>query len=181
MAVKKKITKKIAEGTPTNRKGDSRGMNPTSRSNLKMFQPGQSGNPKGYPKGKRNASTLARLAFDKLSLAVLEKVNKDRSAKKLTLLTLEESGVDAELDMWVAQCEKARKGDTRAFEIVNAYLHGKPTQNLNVGGQADNPVEHKHKLAEEKEEINKWLDGWFNPPEVKKDIKNKEDADNKTK
>lgn len=95
----------------------------------------------------------------------MEKVNQKRKGKRQKAVTLEESGIDPELDMWMGQLEKARKGDTKAFELIQAYRHGKPTQNVNVGGQPGNPILHEHEFAKVEEEIDEWEARFFTKPE----------------
>lgn len=160
------MAKKAAK-TKSNEKSSEkgRGKHPNSLANLKPFEPGQSGNPAGWPKGKRHTDTLIDLSLQKFAEAILDKVNEKRKSKRQKALTLDESGIDPELDMWMAQLEKARNGDTKAFELIQAYRHGKPTQNVNLGGQPGNPILHEHEFVEVEEEIDEWESRFFVKPE----------------
>lgn len=155
---KRSETKKIPE---VNSSGNRRGMNKASQNNLTPIQPGQVLNPKGWPKGKRHADTLFDLSMQKFAEAILVKVNATRKGKKQKAISLDEADIDPELDMWMKQIEKARNGDTKAFELIMAYRLGKPTQNVNVGGQPDNPIKHEHEFAEAEVEVASWMEGWF--------------------
>lgn len=142
--------------------------------NLRPCKPGQTANPNGRPKGKRNAQTLFNLAIEAYALKILEKTNKGRKVK----LTLEDAGIDPELDMWMMQIEKARKGDHKAFEIVMGYVHGKPTQNVNLGGQPDNPIVAEVDVVAE---IDEWQKMWFEDEEKEPPKKKKNDNRTNTK
>jgi len=166
--------------TKTNKRGDRRGMSEASKSNLKPIEPGQVLNPKGWPKGKRHADTLFDLSMQKFAEAILVKVNATRKGKKQKAISLDEADIDPELDMWMKQIEKARNGDTKAFELIMAYRLGKPTQNVNVGGQPGNPIVHEHEFEEVDAEVEEWLDGWFNPVKHTKVTTKKKNANSKT-
>ena len=72
--------------------------------NLKpAWQPGQSGNPTGKPKGARNRSTIVKELLD---------IN------------------DQETKMHQAQINKAIEGDTGAYKAVLDSAYGAPTQQV---------------------------------------------------
>jgi hypothetical protein len=74
--------------------------------NLKPFPKGVSGNPKGYPKGKRNRSTILKELLD---------LN------------------DNELKMHLAQINKAiESSDTSAYNAVLDSAYGKATQQTDI-------------------------------------------------
>jgi hypothetical protein len=178
---KRSETRSETKKTPeVNSSGNRRGMNKASQENLTPIQPGQVLNPKGWPKGKRRAETLLAAGWEVFALKILDTVNAKRKSKKQKPITLEDSDIDPELEMWLKQMEKARNGDTKAFELIVAYGHGKPTQSLNVGGQPDNPILHEHEFEEVDAEVEEWLDGWFNPVKHTKVTTKKKHANSKT-
>lgn len=87
--------------------------------NLKPFKPGQSGNPKGRPKGVLHSKTrLKRL------LELTEDLTNP--------ITKEIEGFSVAEQMDLAQIIKARKGDTKAYIALLDRLEGKPTQNVDM-------------------------------------------------
>lgn len=171
-----KRNEKRNETTPpkekTNKRGDRRGVSPASQANLKPIQPGEVRNPKGWPKGKRHTDTLYELSMQRFEVAILESINAKRKLKKQAPLTLEDSGVDPELDMWLKQMEKARNGDTKAFEIINAYRHGKPTTRVEVTGLDGQPISHEVRVKEGAERLRRFQKKWFKKP-VEQKVKEK--------
>ena len=85
--------------------------------NLKSWSPGQSGNPKGRPKGSKNRSTIARKWLD----------SKEKFRNPLTgeieLLTQEDITT-------LAQILKAREGDTPAYKALEDSAYGAPVQQI---------------------------------------------------
>lgn len=76
------------------------------------FKPGQSGNPKGRPKKLP--------AIDKLLADVLGSEDEENSEAKQILEAL---------------VKKAKKGDTRAAEILLDRGYGKPKQTIDIPGE----------------------------------------------
>lgn len=84
-----------------------------------QFKPGQSGNPAGRPKGVPNTKTrLQRI----LNLIEEHKNPVTGELEKFTVAEL--------LDM--QQVIKARKGDTRAYQILLDRLEGRPQQSVDM-------------------------------------------------
>ena len=85
--------------------------------NLKSWSPGQSGNPKGRPKGSKNRSTIAR--------KWLESKEKFRNplTGEIELLTQEDITT-------LAQILKAREGDTPAYKALEDSAYGAPVQQI---------------------------------------------------
>jgi hypothetical protein len=87
--------------------------------NNKPFKKGQSGNPNGRPKGKRNRSTLVREWLE-----VSQKVKNPIS------------GVTEELEqqdiMTLALIKKAREGDVQAYRELMDSAHGKVIQTTDI-------------------------------------------------
>jgi len=95
--------------------------------NLKPFKKGTSGNPKGRPVGIPNSKTrLTRIL--KLTQELENPVTKE----------LEEFTVAEQLDL--AQIAKARKGDTRAYQVLMERLEGRPVQDIDVTTNGQNIV-----------------------------------------
>lgn len=82
--------------------------------NLVPFKKGETGNPNGRPKGKRNFSTIFYDALENLA----KKNNMDA-------LSLETEIVEKAL-------LSARKGDARFYKDLMDRVHGQATQNTDV-------------------------------------------------
>jgi hypothetical protein len=85
--------------------------------NLKPFQKGESGNPKGYPVGKKNRSTVARYWME---------VNQ----KLKNPLTGTEETMSQEDLMTLALIKKAREGDVSAYRELMNSGYGAPVQQI---------------------------------------------------
>ena len=85
--------------------------------NLKPFQKGESGNPKGYPVGKKNRSTVARYWME---------VNQ----KLKNPLTGTEETMSQEDLMTLALIKKARDGDVNAYKALMDSGYGAPLQQI---------------------------------------------------
>ena len=91
-----------------------------SKEDLIPFKKGQSGNPKGRPKGSLNRSTIAKKWLEVLSQEELE----DGQVKWLS----------NEEAMTLALIRKARNGDVNAYKALmdSAYGTAKDTMDLNT-------------------------------------------------
>jgi hypothetical protein len=90
----------------------------------KGFKKGQSGNPNGRPKGTLNASTIIRKWLE-----ASEKI-KNPASGKVEVLT--------QMDIiTLSQIQKARKGDTSAFNALLDRVYGKPKQPLDIDHTTD--------------------------------------------
>jgi len=87
--------------------------------NLIPFKPGESGNPKGRPKGQRDYATIYREALIRIAEA------KDKTPEEIEEM-IEEVGLN-----------KALKGDYNFFKDVRDRIHGKPMQHQDItsGGE----------------------------------------------
>jgi len=85
--------------------------------NLKPFKKGESGNPKGYPVGKKNRSTVARYWMD---------VNQNLKNP----LTGSEQVMSQEDLMTLALIKKAREGDVSAYRELMNSGYGAPVQQI---------------------------------------------------
>ena len=85
--------------------------------NLKPFEQGESGNPKGRPKGSKNRSTIARKWLE---------VN--QSLKNP--LTGENETMSQEDLMTLALIKKARDGDVNAYKALMDSGYGAPVQQI---------------------------------------------------
>ncbi len=93
--------------------------------NLKPFQPGQSGNPSGKPKGATHSSTRLK--------RILELVQKARNP-----VTKEDEDFTVLELMDMKQIDKALKGDTKAYAEIIDRLEGKAAQTSKV--EISNPA-----------------------------------------
>jgi hypothetical protein len=78
---------------------------------------GQSGNPKGRPKGSRNRSTIA-----KYWLSIEQKLKNP--------ITGDVEPLSQEDLMTLAQIKKAREGDTSAYRALEDSAYGSPVQQI---------------------------------------------------
>ena len=85
--------------------------------NLKSYKKGQSGNPKGRPKGSKNRSTIARHWLD---------VNQNLKNP----LTGESEKMSQEDLMTLALIKKAREGDVNAYKALMDSGYGSPLQQI---------------------------------------------------
>jgi len=85
--------------------------------NLKPYKKGESGNPKGYPTGKKNRSTVARYWME---------VNQ----KLKNPLTGTEETMSQEDLMTLALIKKAREGDVSAYRELMNSGYGSPVQQI---------------------------------------------------
>lgn len=125
------------------------------------FQPGQSGNPAGRPKGKLNFDTRVDLAIEMLAHQFVDqfnKTNKKRIASgRLKPMTVDE--VDIEGDIFRQYINRARNGDTKLLTDFLDRRHGKATQPVQIGSIAGDPlVEAQIKAAEA--EVAAWEAQW---------------------
>ena len=96
--------------------------------NLKpQWQKGQSGNPKGRPKGALNRSTIA-----KKWLEVNEKI-KNPITGDSELLSQEDA-------ITLALINKARKGDVNAYRALLDSGYGKPKESVDVTQFVEQPL-----------------------------------------
>lgn len=102
--------------------------------NLKPFKPGESGNPNGRPKGRKNFSTL----FEEALIRLGQKNDKDPA--------------DLELEIIEKGIAMARKGDYRFYKDTMDRVHGSAIHNhdLKTGGvpmiSVSKEIAEKHDL-----------------------------------
>jgi hypothetical protein len=104
--------------------------NPTPPPEHSRFKPGQSGNPKGLPKGYVHSSTRLRRLLDLTE-----------NLKNPVTGELEGFTVLEQLDM--QQIIKARKGDLQAYKEIMDRLEGKSAQSVDIttlGKQLPTPI-----------------------------------------
>jgi hypothetical protein len=92
--------------------------------NNKPFKKGQSGNPNGRPKGRRNRATLVREWLE-----VSQKVKNPISG---VIEELEQQDI-----MTLALIKKAREGDVQAYRELMDSAHGKITDRLDMTSDGD--------------------------------------------
>ena len=81
------------------------------------FKKGQSGNPKGRPKGRRNRSTIARELLE-------------LNQKLKNPLTGQDETMSQEYLMTLALIKKAREGDVSAYKALMDSGYGAPVQQI---------------------------------------------------
>lgn len=113
--------------------------NPKSRANLKEFQPGQTGNPKGSSAKAKIIGQLRKLTAEHVKevASILldgdrEKLNEVMAAKDSSMLTL-----------WLANgiAQSTKKGDFGALNALLDRVTGKVPQKLEHTGEDGGPVD----------------------------------------
>jgi len=97
--------------------------------NLKPFKKGVSGNPKGYPKGVPNRSTIARKWLELTMNENNPLTNKIENLTQEDIITLK-------------QIEKAKDGDSNAYKLLMDSTYGMPQQQTEVNSTVTN-IEYK--------------------------------------
>ena len=90
--------------------------------NLIPFKPGQSGNPKGKPKGTMSLTANLRKLMEK-EIDVTDPITKETGKKKI--------GEIINLRL----IANAIKGDARSIKLVQERLEGKPSQEVNLNAK----------------------------------------------
>ena len=85
--------------------------------NLIRYKKGQSGNPKGRPKGSKNRSSVAKKWLSVEQNQKNPLTNKDEDMSQEDLITL-------------ALIKKARKGDVQAYQKLLDSAYGAPVQQI---------------------------------------------------
>lgn len=85
--------------------------------NLKSYKKGQSGNPKGRPKGSKNRSTIAKYWLE------VEQKLKNPLTNELEIMSQEDL-------MTLAQIRKAREGDVASYRALMDSCYGAPVQQI---------------------------------------------------
>ena len=99
--------------------------------NLKPFEQGKSGNPKGRPKGSLNRATV----FKKLLALKAEKVLTDATEAEKGLTLMEAAAL--------GQLLSARKGNTNAWKEIQDSIHGKIADKTEHTGEGGGPIQTK--------------------------------------
>lgn len=86
------------------------------------FKPGQSGNPNGRPKGRRDFRTIFYAALERLA-----------SQSGETVDALEEQ-------MHIAAIQQAVKGNPKFFKDLNDRIHGKAPETVQHTGKDGGPI-----------------------------------------
>ncbi len=103
------------------------------------FKPGQSGNPKGRPKGIKNRQTLLREFIHLEAPEDIQELYNSNSKKKITM--------DEAINLALAM--KAAHGDPQAIKLYYEYFDGKKLKQENeISGNLN--IEHTLK------EVEKW-------------------------
>lgn len=92
--------------------------------NSKPFKKGQSGNPNGRPKGRKNRSTVIR--------HWLEAIDKGRNP-----ISGDTEKMSVEDRMTLAMIAKALKGDTSAYKALMDSAYGHPKQEVEQSGKQE--------------------------------------------
>ena len=97
--------------------------------NLKPFKKGQSGNPKGRPKGARSRSTIVQQWLESSEVIINPLTGKNQRLQQSDIITL-------------ALIKKARKGDVQAFKELMDSGYGKTLTSVDVTTQGEklNPI-----------------------------------------
>lgn len=147
-SVKNSVTAKTTGNTEKS-KSRTRGLIP--------FKPGESGNPKGRPKGKLNYDTRVDMAIQALAEIYVAQHNakKENKGKEITL-----DDVDIEGEIFMQHLKKARSGDQKAIDSFLDRRHGKATARIELTGKNGNPIEIEERKKEAKQKARKMLGLW---------------------
>ena len=104
-----------------------------SKEDLIPFKKGQSGNPKGRPKGSLNRSTIAKKWLEVLSQEELE----DGQVKWL-------SNDEA---MTVSLIKKARNGDVNAYKALMDSAYGTAKDTVDINSNEKRSIDFKHLIS----------------------------------
>lgn len=85
--------------------------------NLTPFKKGQSGNPKGRPKGSKNRSTIIKKWLEVEEKAINPITGEEELLSQEDIISLQAIG-------------KARKGDISAYRAVKDCAYGAPVQQI---------------------------------------------------
>lgn len=151
-----KNTDAVKNAVKTDKK-QGRGINPNSLANLQPFKPGQSGNPKGKERGKRNFDTLVDLAIQRLAYEFVEIHNSKIKSKKKHI-TIDD--VDIEGDIFARFLNKARNGDQKAIDSFLDRRFGKAKQTIDLTTH-DDRRSLDAQVQEAEEEMQDWEAMWF--------------------
>jgi len=101
--------------------------------NLKSYKKGQSGNPKGKPKGTLNRSTIAKKWLEVLSQEELE----DGVVKWLS----------NEEAITLALIQKARKGDVNAYKALMDSAYGTAKDTVDINSNETKSIDFKKLIS----------------------------------
>lgn len=120
--------------------------------NLTPFQPGQSGNPHGRPKGALSLVTLMK----KLAGAQARGTNENgEDVKDILAKMYGEDAAEAVTNahIYIANVHKAAsKGEEWAIKLLLNYIDGMPRQSIDLGGQKDNPLKQDVYIVQNSEQ-----------------------------
>lgn len=99
--------------------------------NLRPFKKGESGNPKGRPKGSKNRATIVRELFD--SISVLDSFKFNELESRFPYI---KNNMSIEYLMTLIQVNKAIfDGDTKAYKVLMDSLYGTPIRQIDLESQ----------------------------------------------
>jgi len=99
--------------------------------NLRPFKKGDSGNPKGRPKGSKNRATIVREIFD--SISVLDSFKFNELESRFPHI---KNDMSIEYLLTLIQVNKAIfEGDTRAYKVLMDSLYGTPIRQIDLAAQ----------------------------------------------
>ena len=104
-----------------------------SKEDLIPFKKGQSGNPKGRPKGSLNRSTIAKKWLEVLSQEELE----DGEVKWLS----------NEEAMTLSLIKKARNGDVNAYKALMDSAYGTAKDTVDINSNEKRSIDFKHLIS----------------------------------
>ena len=101
--------------------------------NLIEWKKGESGNPKGRPKGSLNRSTIVKKWLEVLSKEQLENGN-------IQWLSNEDS-------MTLALIKKAREGDVNAYKALMDSAYGTAKDTVDINSNEKRSIDFKHLIS----------------------------------
>lgn len=120
------------------------GDNPNSRANLRLWQPGQSGNPFGRTRGKKLRST----AISKFLKLRVKFQNTDDEGNRLFEELAEEFALTTEERLAFALVTEALNGNVGAYREIMDTVYGKIPDKQEITGANGGPIETRQAVDE---------------------------------
>lgn len=125
--------------------------------NLKPFRPGQSGNPKGRPKGTVGLTNILREALNNSKYSVVEgELLNDENEPTGTMVKIRAKYPTVK-NIVSTVLNLAKNGNMRAIEFIFDRIEGKPSQNINTNLNTRVPDKVEFTEEEKKKEIKRLL------------------------
>lgn len=105
-----------------------------NNSNLKLFSSGEEARRNGSKGGKKSVeSRRKRKAFkEQLEIFLSLPLRNEEAKEKLKELGLETDDIDNQMAINIAICQKALKGNVKAYELIRDTIGEKPQEKIKI-------------------------------------------------